>query len=92
MINHNRFGSEALLGRRVLELVEDFSPRMLCMSLLGLSAASGQMEDVKMLKVSSEKPFQSLSGAGWDLGKAESSRRRPIGGALPPGLRHGHVS
>ena len=40
--------------------MEDFSPRMLCMSLLGLSAASGQMEDVKMLKVSSEKPFRAF--------------------------------
>ena len=38
-------GHTALLAQRSLELVEDLSPRMLVMTLLGLSSAVGQMED-----------------------------------------------
>ncbi len=34
-----------MLARRSLEVVNDLSPRMLCMTLLGLSSACGQMED-----------------------------------------------
>ena len=36
---------QALLAQRSLELVEELSPRMLVMTLLGLSSAVGQMED-----------------------------------------------
>ena len=42
---HGRHGHKALLAQRSLELVEDLSPRMLVMTLLGLSSAVGQMED-----------------------------------------------
>ena len=34
-----------MLARLSLEVVNDLSPRMLCMTLLGLSSACGQMED-----------------------------------------------
>lgn len=55
----------ALLAQRSLELVEDLSPRMLVMTLLGLSSAVGQMEELdetlEKMKVVVEDRMQSLS-------------------------------
>ena len=36
---------QAMLARRSLEVVNEMNARMLCMTLLGLSSACGQMED-----------------------------------------------
>ncbi|CAK9090826.1 unnamed protein product [Durusdinium trenchii] len=55
----------ATLGQRTLKLVDDFSPRMLNMALLGLAAATGQMEELdpvlEKLKVVVEDRMAELS-------------------------------
>lgn len=55
----------ALLAQRSLELVEELSTRMLVMTLLGLSSAVGQMEELdetlEKMKVVVEDRMQSLS-------------------------------